>query len=60
MRKESADKSIGDILFFFIICIVAMPIAGIYLLAKSEDKKGLGAVLLVIGLLFWIYIALNH
>lgn len=61
MRRRSSrgdEQALGCVVHFLLI-VFLMPIVGVYLLCKpSSDAKLGGAVLLVIGLLLWMWLAL--
>ena len=56
------DDSGGGCLVLLILAIVAMPIAGLYLITKKDGDDGtkaIGWILLILGAVIWIYIALQ-
>lgn len=58
-RRSDEDATLGC-LGYLILIVFLMPLAGIYLLCKPDPNTKLGgAVLLVAGLILWIFIALN-
>ena len=53
------DQALGCIVYFMLI-VFLMPIVGIYLLCKPDPNAKLGGgVLLVVGLLLWLWIAVT-
>ena len=58
-RRSDEDATLGCLVYILLI-IFLMPIAGIYLLCKpSLNAKIGGAVLLIVGLFLWWFIAFN-
>ena len=58
-RRSNDDAAIGFVAFLIAI-VILMPFAGIYFLSKPDPNKKLGgAVLLVLGIIFWIIFGLN-
>ena len=58
-RRSDEDAALGCLVYTLLI-IFLMPIAGIYLLCKpSPNAKIGGAVLLILGLFLWAFIAFN-
>lgn len=58
-RRNSDDSGLGC-LVLIIIAMIAMPLTGLYLaLNKESDEttKGIGWILVIIGSIFWIYVA---
>lgn len=58
-RHNDGDAALGCLVYMLMI-IILMPIAGIYFLCKpSPNAKVGGAVLLMVGLILWAFIAFN-
>ena len=58
-RRSDEDAALGCLVYTGLI-IFLMPIAGIYFLCKpSPNAKVGGAVLLIVGLFLWAFIAFN-
>ena len=58
-RKRSNDDGIMGCLVYVLIAIFFMPIVGLFMLwGKDPEKKSLGLVLLITGILLWIILAL--
>ena len=58
-RRSDEDATLGCLVYMLLI-IFLMPIAGIYFLCKpSSNAKVGGAVLLIVGLFLWAFIASN-
>lgn len=53
MRRNNDMDAIGCVVFT-IIAIIAMPLLGVYLIAKGE--KGLGIALIVVGIIIYCFI----
>lgn len=53
-RRGSDDSAIGC-LVMVVIAMIAMPIVGLYMLftAEDTDKKTLGVILLIVGIILW-------
>ena len=60
-RRQRRDEDAAlSCLVYILLIIFLMPIAGIYLLCKpSPNAKIGGAVLLIVGLFLWWFIAFN-
>lgn len=57
--RKSDDSGMGCIVGLLLI-IIAMPIVGIYMIAKGdEEQKVLGIILTIIGAIIWIYLGLQ-
>lgn len=55
MSRRSSGGDGLDGLVFIILGIIAMPIVGICMLSQQDpDKKALGAILLIIGIVLWV------
>ena len=54
-------RSSEDVIALLILAVIAMPIAGLYFLISGKDpsKKVIGGILLVIGIIFWVYCGIN-
>lgn len=52
---RGSDDSATGCLAIVLLALVAMPIVGIYMLLTSEDsdKKTIGAILLIVGIIIW-------
>ena len=58
-RRSDEDATLGCLVYMLLI-IFLMPIVGIYFLCKpSPNAKIVGAVLLIVGLFLWGFIAFN-
>ena len=58
-RRSDEDAALGCLVYTLMI-IFLMPIVGIYFLCKpSPNSKIGGAVLLILGLFLWAFIAFN-
>lgn len=58
-RRSDEDAALGCLVYTLMI-IFLMPIVGIYFLCKpSPNAKIGGAVLLIVGLFLWAFIAFN-
>ena len=59
-RRSDEDAALGCLVYTPLLIIFLMPIAGIYFLCKpSPNAKIGGAVLLIVGLFLWAFIAFN-
>ena len=61
-RRGGGGDSGGNCLILLILALIAMPLVGLYLIIKSDGDEGtkvIGWILLVIGIIFWIYIAMQ-
>lgn len=62
-RKENTCNRQFDgtgMLAIIFLCIIAMPIAGLgMILSDNPETKGLGVVLLFIGLIIWVVLAVQ-
>ena len=50
------------ILVLVVLALIAMPIAGLYLILRQDGDDGtkiIGWILLIIGVIFWIYIGVH-
>lgn len=61
-RRRNQEDGMMGCLAIVIIGIIAMPLVGAYLTFSknsTEEKKGLGIVLMILGIIFWIYIGIH-
>lgn len=58
-HRGENDGAIGCVVIL-LLAIFAMPIVGIYMMAKGDEtQKGLGLVLTIIGAIIWIYLGVH-
>ena len=58
-RKRSNDDGIIGCLVYVLIAIFLMPVAGLFMICgKDPEKRTLGLVLLIAGIILWIILAL--
>ena len=56
-RKRSDDEAALGCIVYLLLIVFFMPIVGLFLVCgKDSDKKALGWVLLVIGIILWIIV----
>ena len=56
-RKGSDDDAATGCIVYLILILFFMPIVGLFLICgKDPDKKPLGWVLLIIGIILWIVV----
>lgn len=54
-RNSGGDEAIMGLFALVVMVIIALPFVAIYLLGSNEsDKKVLGVVLLIVGVILWI------
>ena len=54
------DNSGMGCLVMLVLGILAMPIVGVFMLCgKDETQKTIGAILVIVGLIFWIMMAVQ-
>ena len=55
------DSSGMGCLVVIILGILAMPLAGLYMLlaGKDSEQKAVGLILTIVGFIFWIMVAAN-
>ena len=59
-RRRSDEDAILGCLVYLLLIIFLMPIAGVYFLCKPDpNAKVGGALLLILGLILWAFIAFN-
>lgn len=51
----SSDASGMGCLVMIILALIAMPLVGVYMLISGKDssQKTIGAILLIVGIIFW-------
>ena len=58
-HKGQNDGGIGCAIML-LLAVFAMPIVGIYMIAKGdESQKVIGIVLTIIGIILWIYLGVQ-
>ncbi len=58
-NRNSGDSGIG-MLVIAILAIAAMPVVGLYFLFREDSSnRGLGVVLLILGIGLWIWWGVN-
>lgn len=56
-RKRSDDDAAIGCIVYLLLIIFFMPIVGLFLICgKDPDKKPIGWVLLIIGIILWIVV----
>lgn len=59
-RNNDDDANTMGCAIILVGIVFAMPLVGLYLLTReSEEDKGIGAILLVLGIVIWGYV-LTH
>ena len=59
-RRGRGSNGIDGSLAIIILGLVALPIVGLVMMfnSKNEDDKVLGGILLVVGIIIWIFIGI--
>lgn len=58
MNKRKDDDAALGCVVYAIVGMLLMPIVGLFLVcSKDSEKKGLGWVLLIVGVVLWIVVA---
>ena len=56
-RRDPGDSGC---LALLIIGFIAMPLVGLYLMSKKDDEsRALGLVLLIVGIILWVYVGVR-
>ena len=56
-RKRSDDDAAIGCIVYLLLIIFFMPIVGLFLICRKDpDKKPIGWVLLIIGIILWIVV----
>ena len=55
-RNTSGDDGVITFVAIILLIIFALPIAGLFLVGKTEHKL-LGTILIIVGAALWIYMA---
>lgn len=61
-RDDDGDTAFWGCLIILLLFVIALPFCGLFLLLFSKDDmeaKFYGTFLLVLGIAFWIYVALH-
>lgn len=58
-RKQNNDDGVIGCLVYVLIAIFFMPIVGLFMLcSKDSEKKTLGLILLIAGIILWVILAI--
>lgn len=58
-REHNDDSGLGCVVFL-LLAIFAMPLVGIYMIAKGdESQKAIGIALTIVGAIIWIYMGVH-
>lgn len=58
-RRSDDDAALGCVVYA-ILGMIFMPIAGLYLLGtKDPEKRTLGLILLIVGIILWIIVGIG-
>lgn len=58
-HRGENDGAMGCVVIL-LLAIFAMPIVGIYMVAKGDEaQKAIGIVLTIIGIIIWIYLGVQ-
>lgn len=58
-HRDDNDGAMGCVVLL-LLAVFAMPIVGIYMIAKGDDtQKGIGIVLTIVGIIIWLYLGLQ-
>ena len=52
-RRTDPDGDILTLVGIILLCIVAMPVVGVYLILKPNGNTLLGVALVIIGVVLW-------
>lgn len=59
-RQGNSDDGMMGCLAIVILAIIAMPIVGVVMMiSKEQEKKTIGLILTIIGVVLWIVIGVN-
>ena len=61
-RRDGGGDSGGNCLVLLILALIAMPFVGLYLILKKDGDEGtkvIGWILLVLGIILWVYLAMQ-
>ena len=60
-RRRYGVRGTEDIIVLLILAVIAMPVAGAWMLITGKDstRKILGAGLLILGIIFWLFLGSN-